>query len=122
MKGLTIKEILRKNGITQADIAKKIGESPQNLSAALSQEDVRTGLVEKIAEAIGLPVSAFYGDTNIVTASGDNASAVAGNNNHVNMKPDKFLGELAAQRQLTEAALTQNSELIGIIKQLTSTK
>lgn len=120
MKGLTIKEILRRNGFSVSEVAKKLGESNQNLFALLGKEDVRTSLVERIAEATGLPVSLFYGDTNIATASGENSSAVAGNNNRVNTKPDKFLEELAAQRRLTEKAMEQNSDLLGILKNLTA--
>jgi len=119
MKGLTIKEILKKNGFTVSGVAEKLGESNQNLFALLAKDDVRTSLVERISEVTGLPVSLFYGDTNIATASGENSSAVAGNNNRVNMKPDKFLEELAAQRRLTEKAMEQNSDLLGILKNLT---
>lgn len=121
MKGLILKEILRKEGFTQARIAKMIGESPQNLSAALGQDDVRTSLVERISQATGIPVSRFYGDEQNATAVGENASAVSGNNNNVGSPPDRFLDELSAQRKLTEKVLEQNSDLLGIIKNLTAT-
>lgn len=123
MKGVTIKEILRKNGVTQSAVAKMIGESQQNLSAALSQDDVRTSLVERIANAIGLPVSLFYGDTNIATATGENSSAVAGNNNTVHApRNDDFLKELAAQRRLTEKSQEQIDRLLGVIEKLSGQK
>ena len=123
MKGVTIKEILRKNGVTQSAVAKMIGESQQNLSAALSQDDVRTSLVERIANAIGLPVSLFYGDTKIATASGVNSSAVAGNNNTVHApQNDDFLKELAAQRRLTEKSQEQIDRLLGVIEKLSGQK
>lgn len=119
MKGIDVKTELKRRGFTLTQVAGLIGESQQNLNALLSKDDIRTSLVERIAEATGLPVSLFYGDTNIATASGENSSAVAGNNNRVNMKPDKFLEELAAQRRLTEKAMEQNSDLLGILKNLT---
>lgn len=116
MKGLTVKEILRREGFSQSQIAKIIGESPQNLNAALNFDDIRTGLLERIAEAIGKPVSFFYGDTNIATASGENSTAVAGNGNKVDTKADKFLQEIAAQRKMTERSQDQIDRLLGIIE------
>ena len=116
MKGLTVKEILRREGFSQSQIAKIIGESPQNLNAALNFDDIRTGLLERIAEAIGKPVSFFYGDTNIATASGENSTAVAGNGNKVDSKSDKFLQEIAAQRKMTERSQDQIDRLLGIIE------
>ena len=120
MKGLILKEILRKEGFTQASIAKTIGESPQNLSAALNQDDVRTSLVERISEATGIPISRFYREEQNATAIGDNASAVLGSNNNVGSPPSMFLDELSAQRKLTEKILEQNSDLLGIIKNMTA--
>lgn len=118
MKGLTVKEILRREGFSQSQIAKIIGESPQNLNAALNFDDIRTGLLERIAEAIGKPVSFFYGDTNIATASGENSTAVAGNGNKVDSKSDKFLQEIAAQRKMTERSQDQIDRLLGIIENI----
>lgn len=120
MKGLIVKEVLRKNGFALGKVAEMIGESQQNFSSLLAKDDLRTSLVERIAEATGLPVSIFYGDTNIATASGDNSSAVAGNNNNVGMKPDRFLNELAAQRKLTEKSQEQIDRLLGVIEKLST--
>lgn len=123
MKGLTIKEILRKNGFTLIAVAEKLGESSQNFSSLLSKDDVRSGLIERISEATGLPVSLFYGDTNIATASGVNSSAVAGNNNTVHApQNDDFLKELAAQRRLTEKSQEQIDRLLGVIEKLSGQK
>lgn len=116
MNGLTIKEILRRTGHTQLEIADLLGMSNQNLSAALSKDDIRSSLIERIAEAIGQPVSLFYGDTNIATASGENSTAVAGNGNKVDSKSDKFLQEIAAQRKMTERSQDQIDRLLGIIE------
>lgn len=120
MKGIDVKTELRRRGFTLTQVATLIGESQQNLNAALSKDDIRTGLLERIAEATGLPVSLFYGDTNIATASGENASAVAGNNNHVNTKDGDFLKELAAQRKLTEKSQEQIDRLLGVIEKLST--
>lgn len=120
MKGLTVKEILRKNGFTISAVAEKLGVSNQNLFSLLGKDDVRSSTLERIAEVTGLPVSLFYGDTNIATASGENSSAVAGNNNSVGMKPDRFLNELAAQRKLAEKSQEQIDRLLGVIEKLST--
>lgn len=117
MNGLRIKEILQKNGLNTTALAEKLGISNQNLFGMLSRDDIRTGLLERISEASGIPLSEFYGFTASATASGDHSTAVAGNN--IKLVNDKFLSELAAQRQLTEQALNQNDKLIGIIEKMT---
>lgn len=60
MEGEQIKAFLRKKKITVSEVAKRLGTSQQNLAAALSVENVKTGTVEDIARAIGEPVTYFY--------------------------------------------------------------
>lgn len=81
MKGEQIKQVLIENKHQMKDIAEKMGTSLSNLSAGLSKADVRTGLLEKIAEAAGLPISAFYGESygHVLNAFGNNSTQVAGN-------------------------------------------
>ena len=98
MKGLQIKEILKKNGYTVSGVAEKLGVSNQNLFAALGKDDVRSGLLEKISEATGLPIAVFYGDSTVNASVGNYSSAVTGNNIQVNTATWEFLKELAAQR------------------------
>ncbi len=80
MNGETIKRVLTDNKHQMKDIAEKLGTSLSNLSAGLSKSDVRTGLLEKIAEAAGLPIAVFYGDSfsQCQTISGNNNTQVAG--------------------------------------------
>ena len=115
MKGAHIKKILVEAGISQGEVARRIGESQQNFSAALKSEDVKTGLVERIAEATGLPVCHFYGDSQIASTTGDHSPAVAGNNNQVDTTAADFLKEIAAQRKMTDKVLDQNTSLLAII-------
>lgn len=75
MNGETIKRVLADNKHQMKDIAEKLGTSLSNLSAGLSKSDVRTGLLEKIAEAAGLPIAVFYGD------SFSHCQSISGNNN-----------------------------------------
>ena len=120
MKGEKIKEILRMKGLSQNQVAREIGESSQNFSAALAKDDVKTGLVERIAEVTGIPLAVFYGDGHIATANGDGAQAVAGNNVRVEAQTGRFLDELAAQRKLTEKSQSQVDRLLTIIENFQS--
>lgn len=123
MNGLTIKEIIRKKGLTQQEVAELLKMSTQNFSAALAKDDVKSSLIERVAEAIGIPVSAFYGgDVAIHTSLGNNSSSVAGNNIQVNTTTGEFLAELAAQRQLTQKSQEQIDRLLIVIEKLSEKK
>jgi transcriptional regulator with XRE-family HTH domain len=80
MTGEQVKQVLTDNKYQLKDIAEKLGTSLSNLSAGLSKSDIRTGLLEKIAEVSGLPIAAFYGGSfgPVQTAVGDNNTQVAG--------------------------------------------
>lgn len=56
MQGKTLKNALRELGFTQTEIASKLGISQQTFNSALGVDDVRTSLVENIAEVTGQPV------------------------------------------------------------------
>ncbi len=62
MKGSEVKKILQREGYTLADIAAQIGESPQNFAAMLAANDVKTGTLERIADAIKVNLYFFYSD------------------------------------------------------------
>ena len=60
MSGEDVKKILGANGITQRELASRLGMSPQNLGSQLGKEDIRTGLLEEISKVTGIPMSAFF--------------------------------------------------------------
>ena len=106
MNGKTIKDVLTKNGIAQAEIAKRIGLAANNLNNMLAKDDVRTGLLESIAEAANIPISVFYGDTYTVNGS-NNAT---GNNNTVNLSDDRLLSLLVSKDEQLTMAMQQTSK------------
>jgi transcriptional regulator with XRE-family HTH domain len=106
MNGKTIKDVLTKNGIAQAEIAKRIGIAANNLNNMLAKDDVRTGLLESIAEAANIPISAFYGDSYTVNGS-NNAT---GNNNTVNLSDDRLLSLLVSKDEQLTMAMNQTSK------------
>lgn len=83
MKGSDLKDLLRKEGIVLSQLAEDLGMSQQNLSAAFTRDDVKSGLLEKMARILNKPIGFFYGETfGPVQSIGDNntqVTQVAGN-------------------------------------------
>lgn len=52
MKGEEVKKILITNGYILKDVAAAMRETPQSLNSMLKAEDIKTGVLEKIASAI----------------------------------------------------------------------
>lgn len=75
MKGSDLKEILRKEGVVLMTLAEDLGMSQQNLSAAFTRDDVKSGLLEKIAKSLGKTVGYFYGETSEMNSGESGASA-----------------------------------------------
>ena len=63
MKGADLKDLLRKEGVILSQLADDLGMSQQNLSAAFTRDDVKSGLLEKMARALDKPIGFFYGET-----------------------------------------------------------
>ena len=84
MTGESLKIKLIQFKISQSEIARKLKISQQSFNQMLASSDVKTGLIERIAEILSIPVSVLYGekqDTNSAVASGKGSVAVSGNNN-----------------------------------------
>lgn len=60
MNGNQVKKILQEKGIPIAELARKLNMSRQALSSVLSNDDVKTGLLERTALILGEPVTYFY--------------------------------------------------------------
>lgn len=112
MKGSVIKEVLKSNNRQMKIVAEKMGTSLSNLSAGLSKDDVRTGLLEEIAEASGLPISLFYGETfgPVQSVTGNNNTQVAGNANNVNTGDGAVLELLKMKDEQLLIAMRQTSK------------
>lgn len=61
MTGEEVKKLIKAKGFTYRSIADAIGETPMNLHQLLSSKDVRSGLLERIASAMGENAAYFYG-------------------------------------------------------------
>lgn len=69
MKGIELKNFLAGKGITVTSIAKMLGESQPNMSSLLGVGDVKTGLLERISAATGIPISEFFGERTSISAT-----------------------------------------------------
>ena len=110
MTGQHLQDLIKKEGYSVSKMAELIGTSQQVLASALKHDDVRTGLVEDIAKAMGKPLSFFYGEAYgpVTQANGNNNTQVAGNvvgNDMTVGSPDSKLIDLLVSKdeQLTMA-------------------
>lgn len=112
MKGEIIKALLIEKGYNIAQVAEMIGTSQQNLASNLKHTDVRSGLLEKIADAIGLPVSALYGESCGVAQriSGNNNTQISGDSNTVAPSDAALLELLKANSDQLTMAMKQTSK------------
>lgn len=68
MKGLELKKILREDRVNLSELAKALGfDNDQRLHSALNAADVKSGLIEKIAQATNRTVGYYYGEANTST-------------------------------------------------------
>ena len=62
MDGQVLKERLSKlTPLTQMELAEKLNVSQQSFSQYFLAKDVKSGLIEKLAEIIGVDISTIYG-------------------------------------------------------------
>ena len=57
---LRVKQVAKERGISLQELAGKIGISPQSLYNMLSHDNVSVKQLERYADALGVPVSAFF--------------------------------------------------------------
>ena len=109
MTGKHILDLMKKEGYSVNKMADLIGTSQPNLLSALKHDDVRTGLLEDIAKAMGKPLSFFYGEAYgpVTQANGNSNTQVANNvaGNDIVVSPDSKLIDLLVSKdeQLTMA-------------------
>lgn len=69
---MRFKDVLNKYGVTQQDLADRMGMNRVSVSRLLSEKnDLRISTIEKIANAIGCPVAELFDKQNNVDAMSD---------------------------------------------------
>lgn len=121
MKGADLKEKLKTSPYTMAEIAQRIGVSPQNLNASFNSEDVKSGLLERLSHALEVPIAYFYGDSynvhgnNNALATGDHSTASSSDDRLIALLMSKDT-QLTMSMQQTSKAQEQITELIKIMQ------
>ena len=120
MKGEDLKKRLKETSIPMSEIANRLGILPQTLYSAFNADDVKSGLLEKLSEALNVPISFFYGDSYTITG---NNIVNSGSNNAVNATDERLLTllvskdeQLTISMKQTEKAQSQIDRLLGIIE------
>ena len=111
MKGSDLKELLRRERISLVQLAEALGMSQQNLSAAFTREDVKSGFLEKIAQALNCPVGFFYAEVSgSPQINGSNNTQVLGDSNTVAPSDAALLELLKANSEQLTLAMKQTSK------------
>ena len=64
---MRIKELCKERGMTQADLARRLGIRPSSLSQAISRNRLSAEYLERIADALNVSVGELYEhDTTLV--------------------------------------------------------
>lgn len=61
---IAIEKFLKEIGISQAELARRLNVPPQTISRMLKGGDMKLSNIIKIADALGIPVSAFFESPN----------------------------------------------------------
>ena len=69
MTGTILKNQLQKYGISLSEIARRLGMSQQSFNQALNAADIKSGLIEKISEALNVPMTYFYPSDKIAVST-----------------------------------------------------
>lgn len=103
---------MKQEGYSVNEMAKKIGKAQQVLASALKHDDIRTGLLEDIAKAMGKPLSFFYGETYgpVTQVQGSN-NATAINNSTATSNDDRILTLLMSKDEQLTLAMRQISKV-----------
>lgn len=67
MTGDQLRKKIKSRKRSYKSVAEAIGETPQNFQNMLNASDVKSGTLERIAEALGEPISYLYNEVPIVS-------------------------------------------------------
>ncbi len=62
MSGEELKKKLKESGISQAEVARRLGVIPQSVIQALEAKDIKSGFIEDLCRVLDKDISFFYGD------------------------------------------------------------
>lgn len=113
MSGEELKErICKLTGLNQAEIARRLGRTPQAVNSLFNGSDVRSGLIEEVCTKLDIPIPQLYGGGISATIAGDGNTQVAGNGNQIGITGEAF----AALRSQLEIKDKQIDRLMGLLE------
>ena len=108
MTGKHILNLMTQEGFSISKMAQLIGTSQPNLSSALKHDDIRTGLLEDIARAMGKSLAFFYGEEfGVVAQVTGSSNATAINNSTATSNDDRLLTLLVNKDEQLTLAMDQ---------------
>lgn len=112
MTGKHVQNLILSEGYSVNQIAKLIGVAQPNLLSLLKHDDIRTGLLEDIARAMGKPLAFFYGEEyGVVAQVTGNSNACAINNSTATAgNDDRLLTLLVNKDEQLTLAMKQTSK------------
>ena len=112
MTGKHVQNLILSEGYSVNQIAKLIGVAQPNLLSLLKHNDIRTGLLEDIARAMGKPLAFFYGEEyGVVAQVTGNSNACAINNSTASAgNDDRLLTLLVNKDEQLTLAMKQTSK------------
>lgn len=69
MNGRDLQIKIKKAGKKQNQLARELGMDPTQWTAIFKQDDVKSGIIEKVARVLGMTVGQFYGEDNAPPAT-----------------------------------------------------
>ena len=112
MTGKHVQNLILSEGYSVNQIAKLIGVAQPNLLSLLKHDDIRTGLLEDIARAMGKPLAFFYGEEFGVAAqvSGSSNATAINNSTATAGNDDRLLTLLVNKDEQLTLAMKQTSK------------
>lgn len=108
MTGLQLKEKLLATKISLAEIARMAGMKPQDLNALFNVQDTKTGTLEKLSNALNVPIAYFYGDSYNVQGNGN--ALATGDNSTANSTDDRLISLLVSKDAQLTISMNQLSK------------
>lgn len=120
MSGNELKKRLAAMGYNLTKVAELMGESPQSLNSKLNAKDVKSGVLERIAEALNKSIATLYGESNYI---GDNTvynSSIINSHINSNITQQEFKENIIAKdKEISHLReiIANKEEIISLLKQ-----
>lgn len=112
MKGDRVKNVLRVHGVKLIELAQMLGESQSNTSSLLNGADIKTGLLERISVATGIPISEFFGERSSISATmqgGNGNRMMAGVGNVMGGGDSELVAALKGEIELLKGIIAEKN-------------